>query len=421
MKGIFFSFASIFSSIRKLQRPRWYLFPKAGRHIHSLFEVIVYIAILIFCKGVFEDFNKVPHYIVSINAERLDNYRYLSKSSQNDSVYYLHYQIANLKLQIPMVSSEYEESENIEGVYSGDVRNDSFEIKCKKVSVVAPFLYEKSDQIRLSSSLSPYWQSIFYFASRNSGYQSVPSNQLSGDVYKRKFYELRDTFIRKVRRTIPDSLSDIVKNFYRFKVSSNILDDGNLRNLEKGSQQEEETNKQYLCYAQNRGIEMIEAKECEYVELSLGNNRSDESAHFYLKKDSTKNNQRHVAIERPKWLDRHDISRGWYKIFLNSSTIDSLELTIDFVGATDFYPMKIEPDERGSNYIKYSDVEKILQIQREGLDLYAQFRDLENQQTVRCFFVTAIISGLLIALLTFVITWVYRGLKAIGRHTVLKK
>ena len=116
------------------------------------------------------------------------------------------------------------------------------------------------------------------------------------------------------------------------------------------------------------------------------------------------------------FFDRYDISQGWYNIYLTTSTIDQIELTIDFLGATDFYPMKIEPDERGSNYIKYTDPIKIMKISDEGLSFYAKFKEMENKQTIRCFGVTALISGLIIIILTFFILGLYRTLKVFGNY-----
>lgn len=121
----------------------------------------------------------------------------------------------------------------------------------------------------------------------------------------------------------------------------------------------------------------------------------------------------YVSIQSPGWFNLYDISQGWYKILFKTSTIDSTELKIDFVGATEFFPMKIEPDEKGSNYIKFTDPIKVLQIRKDGLTFYAKFKELENRQIIRSFAVTAILSGLIIVFLTFLILSIYRGLRSI--------
>lgn len=115
-----------------------------------------------------------------------------------------------------------------------------------------------------------------------------------------------------------------------------------------------------------------------------------------------------ISVQSPGWFDLYDISQGWYKILFNTSTIDSTEITVDFVGATDIYPMKIEPDEKGSSYIKFTHPDKILQIRKEGLTFYAHFIELDKRQTIRAFAVTAVLSGLVIVLITFIILGLYR-------------
>lgn len=126
---------------------------------------------------------------------------------------------------------------------------------------------------------------------------------------------------------------------------------------------------------------------------------------------------RYINVQSPGWFELNDISQGWYEIHFNTSTIDSVALTIDFIGVTDFFPMKIKPDEIGSSYIKFTHPDKILQIRMEGLTFYAHFKELENRQTIRCFALTAILSGLLIVLITFVILGIYRVPRIIRKTT----
>ena len=53
--------------------------------------------------------------------------------------------------------------------------------------------------------------------------------------------------------------------------------------------------------------------------------------------------------------------------------------------------------------IEFRDPAKLFKIRAHGLRFHAKFTELENRQTIRLFGVTAIMSGLLIIFITFVI------------------
>lgn len=452
---------------------QWHWFTKENQHpTQFIFKLVIFAVVLFFFKSCFVDFNKIPHYNVSIEADKLADYRYVNKANGDNSWFYLHYQIADLKITIPMVSPEYEESFE-SGVFYGSIRDDSLSMCCKKVAVQAPFLTDTSSQLLLTSEISPYWHAIYDIAARQSGFHPIPSKLLSNKEHERNFYDIRDNYLRieksncsidtklkNVRKAIPDSLSEIMQNYYFFRISSNILNTNAYRQSKDALDVKSEYPFEYVFLDDNGksifniwqinsyavGKETLLNQENNYIELCHANNYTKKMSNDYERlcifhncdksfindtigvkfrcykpNKLVKNPKQYLAIKKPSWGDRHDISRGWYKIFLKTSTIDSLSLTIDFVGATDFYPMNIEPDEKGSNFIKFYNPRKILQIRKNGLTFYAQFKDLENMQTIRCFFVTTIISGLLIALLTSVITGVYHILrKAIRIHSITK-
>lgn len=107
-------------------------------------------------------------------------------------------------------------------------------------------------------------------------------------------------------------------------------------------------------------------------------------------------------LGNPGWFALEDVSQSYLKFKLRTFDIDSLSLKIDFVGATEFSEMQPKPDETGMSYIKFTDLEKIRQIQENGLLFHAQFRELENRQSVRIFFLTALLSVNVISLIVFV-------------------
>lgn len=96
----------------------------------------------------------------------------------------------------------------------------------------------------------------------------------------------------------------------------------------------------------------------------------------------------------PRWLAMEDISQMYYTIQLDvPRQKDSIDLTIDFVGATEFLDILPEPDERSLSCIRYTDQNKIRKIANNGgLKVYCKFPEMENVQELRLFLLTTIIA-----------------------------
>lgn len=105
-----------------------------------------------------------------------------------------------------------------------------------------------------------------------------------------------------------------------------------------------------------------------------------------------------------------DLSKTQYHINLESSTLDSIELEIEFIGPCSFGEMYPKPDEITSSSIKFNDQWKILTIKKHGLDFIVTFNKYENIQNIILFIIQAVISGLIIILITFIIIATYKVL-----------
>lgn len=112
--------------------------------------------------------------------------------------------------------------------------------------------------------------------------------------------------------------------------------------------------------------------------------------------------------EIPSFFAREDISQAYINLRVESITIDSINLKLNFIGATEFSRMTPEPDEIGLSYIEFRDPKKIAQIRLNGLTFLAKFKDLEGIQQIRLFTVTAIMSGLFTIFIVFIILYVYK-------------
>lgn len=435
---------------------QWSFFPKVGQPpLQSFVEIAFYLFIVFYCTNLFLDFNRIPENVIDLEYDRLNDYRYLSRDSQNDSTVYLHYQAAKIGISIPMVAMKSDDTKYL-GTNRWSISDDSMRLVVSKN--------------RLKTKLNNYWLALLTMAVKADSTIEIINEFGQTVIYEYADYGAwlsrlkpskgADAGFEQLRRMLPDSLSKAMKNHYRIKLSTNyigsnkgvnvrdsswhaepdtdrdaypyhewFLDDNgkdrlNFHQFEiyrTSSEQMDST--QFVCLEgmiSNNRSSLMDARFNELCKVKYPNmliiNRGDRRNGINISLNNLswkKGISRIFPTEPPGWLDRYDISQGRYHINLNTSTIDSTSLTIDFVGSTDFYMNNIEPDIIGGSYIKFTDPKKILQIRREGLTFYAKFKELENRQSIRCFAVTTLISGLVIILLTFFIIGVCRSLQVI--------
>lgn len=433
---------SLFKTIISMRKPHWFqwsLFPKDGNLPKQLiFKNIFYLIAFVGLYWLFMQFNSIPYSIISISTDKLNNARYVSRSLMKDSTCYLHYQRANLLLQITRTTIEEKKKDTI----------DILECKVFSDSMQIYDLRSTGDSTNTLFQLTPYWYAIYSLTpymgqkrqQKNTREHAFPWDDPSYNedyrpqldyyhdaIFENKVKSIQNTiwenrhfFIYSLihqihgNTEIPDPLSKTnkIKEWYRYKISSSLTyREAKVDTLWHDSLEKNQNDKIRNYYISRNGIEQLHGKKHLYAELYQGCNHG--CGQFLFNVYNSSSIHKHIDVEPPSWLDLHDISQGWYQIHLNTATIDSVELTIDFVGATEFYPMKVKPDEIESNYIKFSDPMKILQIKKEGITFYAKFKELENLQTIRCFVVTALLSGLLIILLNYTIKIIYRVLRIV--------
>lgn len=112
-------------------------------------------------------------------------------------------------------------------------------------------------------------------------------------------------------------------------------------------------------------------------------------------------------LGNPGWLAMEDISQQYYNLRIKTLLLDSLTLKIDFVGATEFSSMNPEPDEIDMSSITFFKRSKLTQIEENGLTFHVTFKELQNKQNIRLFFLTSIIGGIVIILIVFLILVFY--------------
>ena len=147
------------------------------------------------------------------------------------------------------------------------------------------------------------------------------------------------------------------------------------------------------------------AKRCQIVKLSeVKENGITKivSSKIFLTTDTCSNHEismpASTSMTSYNIFSYHDISQSNYIIKLNLPSYKQYDgLRIDFGGATDFSPMYPSPDRIEMSSIFYNDVEKMKIISDRGLKFNAKFRELENLQMIRLFFITTLL-GFLIGL-----------------------
>lgn len=439
-------FASIGSFYQRI-KPNWFQWnfpPKDGQPpTLSIIECSVYLLVLWYSFGLFRDFNRIPVNKIGIEAHKFGQIRTLTRTSVNDSTFDLNYVTAYLNISFPMSELETEN-----GSYKASFFNSTKRI-------VAPI----DDQYKyrwLETNLSPYWYAVLRKATMINFGADIRTKHMEEPIFhdgfdvSKSYLEMDSISIFAkngydvLQKKIPDPLANVMRNYYWIRFSSNVIDDKvsiaadrlswKARPMEENiyfkrrNNNQEEVVKYEVFNIQRENVQKVGDETYINWDLCEANNQSNvlyaempngsrlpyyQSSVVLDLDESEDNSKRKVAWESPKWWDRYDISQGRYHISLNTATIDSVSLTIDFLGPTDFYTLNIEPDEKGSNYIKFTDQMKILRIKQDGLNFYAKFKELENRQAVRCFFVTTFLSGLIIIMLTFLIVGVYRTIKTL--------
>lgn len=129
-------------------------------------------------------------------------------------------------------------------------------------------------------------------------------------------------------------------------------------------------------------------------------------------------------LKYPKWNSKFDISQSYFVVNLKCESIDSVRLTFDFVGATDFSEMIPEPDSINMSSITFSDPHKIMQIKEKGLKFHAHFKERDGLQTIRLFAVTALMcvfTPMIMICVVNVIIILISGIRGLGRLKKIKE
>lgn len=94
----------------------------------------------------------------------------------------------------------------------------------------------------------------------------------------------------------------------------------------------------------------------------------------------------------PSFTDLWDISQRSYHLQLDADPRQIEELSFDFLGPIELFPMDPVPDEISMSGFVFTDSVKLRRIREKGLLFHARFPQMENLQDVRIFGLTTFVS-----------------------------
>lgn len=309
----------------------WHVFPtKADLGLKSMIEVVFYFLIAIALFLTYNLWHEVPVRTIVLQTEFEPN----KAHTDMDTIF----KTLNIQISIPMTKTTLDPDGQPKCVL-----NLSLDKSNKKNSNI-------NLKINDSTSLSKDME----FLSNSTSYNQSENKNIT-ETYPQLFAE-----------------KDLL--YFAYGYNCNPLNTMALRN----SEQLDPEKKYYSKILRNRNF--FTRKNFEYYSDSLGQIIS----YTFTSGD----------LASPVWYRLEDISQSYFNIRLMSKTIDSLAFRIDFVGVVDFSDMIPQPDEQGVGYIEFRQKEKIKTIQEKGLLFHANFKELENRQTVRLLFISVLLGGI---------------------------
>lgn len=350
------------------------IFPKPDNltelSILSFYEIILYLAVFYFFYYVYTEWTTIPTKIIELNCERIDNH----------NVYQYHYELGPTGMR---KITDYDKLAN---------------------SGIDFHAYVMTSTVNIEQSASyqhwfsrPYIDYISKDRSCISWARDIQNYNLFLDSLNTEFYNRYSKKLLSLSFSQSDADSiikaDTIPVFYQ-----NIKLYQNTKRLHHSYSEQIDS----ICY---RGP--------NFLTFIINNNQKDDSTGFYktsLESIFHEGMEYSMAeldgiFDRPRRFDLFDISQCYYKFIIKSQTIDTVRLFVHFYGANDFTFVETKPYKIDCQTLEYK-IPSSLNQQR--IILYVKSKELEVVQSTRLFFITAILSGLIVIFLTFVVIFLYR-------------
>lgn len=343
--------------------------------ILSFYEIVFYLVIFLFCFMIYKSWTKIPIRTIEIECERIDTTKLYAETFQYDSINkikiktkglpattgYIHITIPNSTVGLDSI----ENPKHIETHFSVDKLHYLF---CN-IEDSTFYMMRKLYNKRLDSLFAVYQNEKSIFLQK----KNFSSELDSTAIFYQKI-KIDNNLIRICRPL--DNQTDSLINYYsqifheHHKFYTKIKYKNNIRHTQIGSMKT-----QYEMFMP------------EGVDPGI--------------------NEYGGVFDKPNKFDNFDISQSYYRIIFKTNTIDTTHLILHFKGANDFIYVRGEiPKILSAQNLEY----KILNHDWRNKDiiLHVKSRELEVIQNSRMFIITAILSGLIIIFITFIIIFCYR-------------
>ncbi len=455
-------FKSWIYSFFKKRDDFWHFFPRGEElSIKSALEIILYILLIIGGWSLFQTFQKVKTHKFEMRIEQFGKIDTISNSIDSIGI-----NIANIKFNIPATDERTKAKKSVD-VTTGFFREHSFfrtidDINKDKDSLenfndyykTLKYVNTKYDYINFNDSscyfelfiqnnIKPNINNIVPIRSDSTEESKLlkESNLLIEAIFRLTLYEqmkqlstvpdeifgnnsiykifkskhqsaklaedtvnLRNTFINAIIDSIgEDSLNripiEIKEPLHYYKLDIEAPDYGPFSSFFNGSRRYVKVDNNYISYVEHHQ---------KGHSLSVSNWVSGKVIEAPGFSNPNVLNISGALPLIPNPFSLFDISKAKYHIDIKTSTIDSINLKFDFVGCCTFSKMAPEPDVIDMHSITFTDQWKILQIKDKGLDFYVKYEEFEKTQHIRLFILEAVISGLIILLISFLIIGCYK-------------
>lgn len=378
----------------------WGFFPESPIKTYSIVEIVIVIAIFVGCLRLFVLWYRVPEREIVINVEDLDkNYTNqltpgfdINPESKYCNIYYKEQQtlderkIDSLKEDLAIHFHKYKPYYKYRDFRNNHVMSKTF----KK------YLNKYGDDFEFKNP-----QALSNFILEEGG---------NGDA---QFFEKNKHLFVYLEGKYIDSLRMSCKNYFADNSDINYVKYSRKEKFDSYSTKTSDFEATSTTYGRT-GF-------CEgeiWSEMFLLFSKESFYSHFFINKSLFPLFSSYFHTEAPSILTTWDISQSYYKFQVNSVTVDSMNIKIDFKGASEFSQICPEPDEIGLSYISYSNPNKISLLKQDGIEFFVKFKDLEGVQQIRLFAMTGIMGGLFTVLIFFIFLY---PTKIIRQYKVIRK
>ncbi len=180
-----------------------------------------------------------------------------------------------------------------------------------------------------------------------------------------------------------DSVNVIYSVWQYFQLNAKQIINSPTPTIHTGLERHPKRQESYFFYLLSGDVSNYGETSFAVVSNILGFNNSMSSTIYSSSTDS-----------RFNYLSPHDISQMYVKFKIETS-IDSLQLSFNYWGNTEFSKMTPEPDITDLNKIVFNNQSKIKQIKEQGLIFFVKLSDTTNIQNTRMFIIATAITILL--------------------------